>query len=192
MKQPLRIAAIVLAAGQSKRMGLVNKLLMDIEGIPMVERVVSVIQAVGVEKTLVVTGYERDRIEQCLNGYDIEFVWNADYEAGMGTSLAAGAKALAQQRIDGILVCLGDLPYLEVDTMRKAMDCFYEAKSDKIVVPVFQGKRGHPVIFPVRYRPDLEGLKGDAGARALIEQEAGNLLELDLSDQGTIRDLDTM
>ena len=191
MTSQLKIAAIVLAAGQSRRMGPVNKLLMEIEGVPMVERVLLAIQAAGVEKTIVVTGFESDRIEERLSGYDVEFVWNENFEAGMGSSLAVGAAALAENRFDGILVCLGDLPYLKNDSIGKVIDAFKKAKGEKIVAPCFEGKRGHPVIFPSHYKKPLEGLQGDAGARALIQQEAQNLLELDLSEEGTIRDMDT-
>ena len=191
MTSQLKIAAIVLAAGQSRRMGPVNKLLMEIEGVPMVERVLLAIQAAGVEKTIVVTGFESDRIEERLSGYDVEFVWNENFEAGMGSSLAVGAAALAEDRFDGILVCLGDLPYLKKDSIGKVIDTFKKAKGEKIVAPCFEGKRGHPVIFPSHYKKPLEGLQGDAGARALIQQEAQNLLELDLSEEGTIRDMDT-
>jgi|TARA_B110000037_G_scaffold204689_1_gene248876 molybdenum cofactor cytidylyltransferase len=191
MTSQLKIAAIVLAAGQSRRMGPVNKLLMEIEGVPMVERVLLAIQAAGVEKTIVVTGFESDRIEERLSGYDVEFVWNENFEAGMGSSLAGGAAALAENRFDGILVCLGDLPYLKKDSIGKVIDAFKKAKGEKIVAPCFEGKRGHPVIFPSHYKKPLEGLQGDAGARALIQQEAQNLLELDLSEEGTIRDMDT-
>ena len=191
MTSQLKIAAIVLAAGQSRRMGPVNKLLMEIEGVPMVERVLLAIQAAGVEKTIVVAGFESDRIEERLSGYDVEFVWNENFEAGMGSSLAVGAAALAENRFDGILVCLGDLPYLKKDSIGKVIDAFKKAKGEKIVAPCFEGKRGHPVIFPSHYKKPLEGLQGDAGARALIQQEAQNLLELDLSEEGTIRDMDT-
>jgi|TARA_B110000467_G_scaffold156276_1_gene169582 molybdenum cofactor cytidylyltransferase len=191
MTSQLKIAAIVLAAGQSRRMGPVNKLLMEIEGVPMVERVLLAIQAAGVEKTIVVTGFESDRIEERLSGYDVEFVWNENFEAGMGSSLAGGAAALAENRFHGILVCLGDLPYLKKDSIGKVIDAFKKAKGEKIVAPCFEGKRGHPVIFPSHYKKPLEGLQGDAGARALIQQEAQNLLELDLSEEGTIRDMDT-
>ena len=172
-------------------MGPVNKLLMEIEGVPMVERVLLAIQAAGVEKTIVVTGFESDRIEERLSGYDVEFVWNENFEAGMGSSLAVGAAALAENRFDGILVCLGDLPYLKKDSIGKVIDAFKKAKGEKIVAPCFEGKRGHPVIFPSHYKKPLEGLQGDAGAPALIQQEAQPLLELDLSEEGTIRDIDT-
>ncbi|MDG2254371.1 MAG: nucleotidyltransferase family protein [Opitutaceae bacterium] len=185
------VVAIILAAGQSRRMGPVNKLLMVVEGVPMVERVMLAIQAAGVEKTIVVTGFESDRIEERLSGYDIEFARNEKFEAGMGSSLAVGTAALAEKRFDGILVCLGDLPYLKKDSIVKVIDAFNQANGEKIVVPCFEGKRGHPVIFPSRYRENLESLEGDAGARALIQQEARNLLELGLSEEGIIRDMDT-
>ncbi len=192
MKETLEIAAIVLAAGQSKRMGLANKLLMEIGGIPMARRVVSAIQASGVGKVVVVTGFESDRVEQCLIGYDIEIVWNENYEEGMGSSLAMGARALANKRFDGILVCLGDLPYLKADVINDVTRAFGEACGDNIVIPCFGGKRGHPVVFPFRYREDLEMSSGDAGARALIEREFESVVELDVADNGSIRDLDTI
>lgn len=191
MIESLTVVAIILAAGQSKRMGPVNKLLMEIEGVPMVEHVLLAIQAAGVEKTIVVTGFESDRIEERLSGYDIEFVRNDKFEAGMGSSLAVGTTVLAENEFDGILVCLGDLPHLKKDSIGNVIDAFKQGNGAKIVAPCFEGKRGHPVIFPSRYRKKLKGLGGDAGARALIQQEAQNLLELDLSEDGIIRDMDS-
>lgn len=187
----LTVVAIILAAGQSKRMGSVNKLLMEIDGVPMVERVVAAVRTAGVNEIIVVTGFESDLIEQCLSGYDIEFIRNEDYEAGMGSSLAVGAKALAKEHFDCILVGLGDLPFLNPDAIGEVLEAFEQANGDRIVVPRFQGKRGHPVAFPICYRRDLAELKGDAGARALIEREGSRVLELDLADKGIIRDLDT-
>ena len=106
------IAAIVLAAGQSKRMGAANKVLLEIGGVPMIRKVIDSIESSGVSETLVVTGHERERVERSLSGCAVRFVFNNKYEDGMGTSLATGAKALSSESLAGILVCLGDLPRL--------------------------------------------------------------------------------
>ncbi len=192
MSASLRIAAIVLAAGQSKRMGAVNKLLMEVEGVPMIRRVVDAVRGGGVSEIFVVTGFERERIESCLQGSDVEFVFNENFEEGMGASLAAGAKAIGRDCVDGILVCLGDLPSLRAETVAWVVREFREAGGDRIVVPIYKNRRGHPIVFLVRYLSSLECLSGDVGAKELIRRERDCVLEVEVVDEGIIRDLDTI
>ena len=187
----LSVVAIILAAGQSRRMGPVNKLLMEIEGVPMVERVLLAIREGGVDDIYVVTGFERERIESCLGDESLNFVFNESYEEGMGSSLAKGAQAIESEAAAGILVCLGDLPYLGGGTVRELLDEFKKRGGERIVLPSYMGQSGHPIIFPIAYRESLGSLNGDVGAKALIRRERKNVVELEVGDESVIRDLDT-
>lgn len=191
MTSQLKIAAIVLAAGQSKRMGPVNKLLMEIDGTPMVQRVVTAVREGGVDDICVVTGFERERIESCLRDQGLKFVFNGSYALGMGSSLAKGAQAIDDEGAAGILVCLGDLPHLGGDTVRELVDEFKKRGGECVLMPSYMGQRGHPIIFPVSYRESLGGSSGDIGAKALIRKEEKFIVELEVDDEGVIRDLDT-
>ncbi|MBK8503462.1 MAG: nucleotidyltransferase family protein [Saprospiraceae bacterium] len=140
----MEIAAIVLAAGLSKRYGKENKLLRLIDGVPMIRRVVESICRSKVREVLVVTGYQTAVIEEMLAGLDkVQFVHNDDYEKGMSTSMRKGVKDLGQ--IDGCMICLGDLPHLTTNDYDRLIEVFESEKSiNRIIIPTFQGKRGTP------------------------------------------------
>lgn len=190
MKTPQLIAAIVLAAGESKRMGKVNKLLVEIDGVPIIKRVIDAIRGGGVNRIYVVTGFENKRVESCLSDERLTYIYNENFNQGMGTSLAVGVREIVVDDFDGILVCLSDLPRLNSEIVELLVREFYENGENKIVVPTFRGRRGHPVIFPKRYHKSLERLKGDEGARRLIQRES--VLEFESGDDSIIRDLDTL
>ena len=124
MKNDLTICGIVLAAGSSRRMGAINKLLMEVGGETMVKRSVRPIVEAKLESVAVVTGFEYEKIQSLLNGYELRFVFNEHFMEGMGTSLAAGVEAISAIEQDGILVSLGDLPYLRKESVLAVMEGF--------------------------------------------------------------------
>ena len=107
-----KIHAVILAAGSSRRFGKGNKLLTEVDGRTMLQRVVEAVMAGGVDDTVVVTGSDYASVTSLLVGYGVKLVRNKRWEEGMGTSLAKGVKALDGENCGGILVCLGDLPFL--------------------------------------------------------------------------------
>lgn len=192
MMGSFRLATIILAAGQSKRMGSINKLLMRIEDRPMIQRVVDVAIEAGSSDIYVVTGFERDRIESRMSGYGVNFVHNESFRAGMGTTISEGVKAIFDQGFDGAMILLGDLPYLRADTVIAVAESFVEYEGRKIVIPTYEGNPGHPVVFPKAFFNDLTQLSGDRGAREVYARHQSSVARIEVEDPGATRDLDTL
>ncbi|MSO69412.1 MAG: 4-diphosphocytidyl-2C-methyl-D-erythritol kinase [Alphaproteobacteria bacterium] len=185
-----RIAAIVLAAGQSRRMGGANKLLVSVEGQPLLARVVDAVLRSKARPVIVVTGHQADAIRGALAGRDVTFVHNVDYEEGMSTSVRVGLQALPPG-LDGALVCLGDMPRTDAALIDRLIGAFNPPAGRGIGVPTYQGKRGNPVLWSARYFPEIMQLDGDVGARHLIGQHAEAAYELECADRSAMIDLDT-
>ncbi len=186
-----RIAAIVLAAGRSTRAGEVNKLLAPIEGVPMVACTVSRVRDSRASSIIVITGHEADRVGAALAGAGAQFTHNPDFAEGMATSIAAGIKALNDD-VDGVLICLGDMPALAAADVDRLIDAFVGDPDPGIYVPVAGGRRGNPVLFAAKFFPDLLALSGDAGARAVIAAHGDDVAEVAMTGAGTLVDLDTV
>jgi molybdenum cofactor cytidylyltransferase len=187
-RQP-KIAAIVLAAGRSTRMGDANKLLLPLHGAPMIARTVDALAASSVADILVVTGYDADAVRRALAGREVTFVHNPDFADGMSTSLKAGLSG-APADADGVLICLGDMPAVTVAAVDMLIAAFNPTEGRAIVVPTYQGKRGNPVLFATAFVDEMRGAEGDAGARALLSQHTDAVYELE-TDAGVLADADT-
>ena len=185
-----RIAAIVLAAGRSERMGAANKLTLELGGTALVLRSVDAALGADVAPVLVVTGSDAESVRDALGSRHADFVHNADHAEGMGTSIAAGARALPGD-IDAALLCLGDMPRVAAPHVAALCAAFDDAPADAICVPVHGGRRGHPVLFAAAYRPALERLTGDHGARGILEAHPGSVIEVEVPDDGVLADIDT-
>jgi molybdenum cofactor cytidylyltransferase len=184
------VVGVVLAAGASRRMGQTNKLTIPVEGIPMVARVVDALQRSGVQKVIVVTGYEPEQIRDALSDRDVELVHNPDYEQGMGTSVRAGISALDDD-VDGALVALGDMPWVGTDVIDRLIDAFSPDGDLSIYIPMFGRKRGNPVLWGARHFPELRQLSGDVGGKALFHRYADAICYVDVESAAVNIDVDT-
>ena len=185
-----RIGALILGAGQSRRMGAVNKLLADIDGLPMVARVADAVRASQASTVVVVTGHDPERVRAALSGRDVRFVHNPAYAEGLSTSLAAGLAAFGAD-VDGVLVCLGDMPDVTAAHIDRLIAAFDPAAGRAICVPTFKGKRGNPVLWDRRFFQEMASVSGDVGARHLIGDHESAVHEVAMPDSGVLRDLDT-
>ena len=185
-----RIAALVLAAGQSRRMGSRNKLLARIDGVPMVARVVDAALASVNGGVYVVTGHEHEQVARVLAGRDVRFVHNPRYADGLSTSLASGLAELGED-VDGALICLGDMPRVTDDHIKKLVEAFDPLEGRAICVPLWAGKRGHPVLWARRFFAEMSDIKGDVGARHLLGEYAELLSEIPVDDDGVLLDVDS-
>lgn len=193
------ILAAVLAAGTSSRMGK-NKLALPWGKRTVLEATMKVAESYAFDKKMVVLGHERelwyDKWQKVIenNMLDWEIVINPGYEQGQGTSVAKVGEHLclnfALRDYDGVMFFLGDEPLLEEETVCQLVEA-WEADKEKIVVPVFEGKRGNPAIFPKWTFQDLMKLVGDEGPRAMIENNPDKVLAVEVEDRGVIADLDT-
>ena len=185
-----KVAAIVLAAGRSTRMGGANKLLADIGGKPMVRRVVEAALASRARPILVVTGHQADGVQAALAGLDVTFVDNPDYAAGLSSSLKAGIGAVPGD-CDGALVVLGDMPQLAGAHLDRLIAAFAAEPVATIVLPTHAGRRGNPVLWPSDRFAEMLHLDGDAGAKRLLAVHADRVCELDLGTDAIFADIDT-
>ncbi len=184
-----KLAAIVLAAGRSTRMGS-NKLLAEYGGKPLVRHVVETAIACGAEPVLVVVGHEADAVAIALGGLDITLVRNPDYADGLSTSLRAGIAAMPQGH-DGAVVLLGDMPKVSSTLVRRLIAAFEGQPGGIAAVPVHDGEWGNPVVLAAALFADVADLEGDAGARKLLRGRADDVIEVPVSDPAVIVDVDT-
>ena len=185
-----RIAAVILAAGQSRRMGAINKLLAEIGGQPMVATVADAVLGSRARPVVAVVGHQADRLRAALAGRDMVFVENPDYAQGLSTSLKRGLMALPDD-VDGALICLGDMPRVAPAQIDRLIAAFDPVEGRAICVPTVHGKRGNPVLFARRFFEEMEAVGGDVGARHLIGEAPELVCEVEMSDDGVLLDIDT-
>jgi molybdenum cofactor cytidylyltransferase len=185
-----RIAAIVLAAGRSTRMGGSNKLLAEVGGKPLVRIAVEQALASNARPVIVVSGHQQEQVESALAGLNVQVVHNPDFARGLGTSLRAGVAALPADA-DGVVVCLADMPQVGSGLIDRLIAAFDPEKAALVVVPTMEGKRGNPVLWSRRFFPDLMAIEGDIGARHLIAGYAEAVTEVPVTGDAAFLDVDT-
>jgi molybdenum cofactor cytidylyltransferase len=186
------VGAVVLAAGSSARMGGANKLIEPVDGVPVVVHVVGAAVAAGAAPVVVVTGHDADAVRAALAGTAAELIHNPRWRDGMSTSLAAGISAL-EGRVRGALICLGDMPRVRASDLRALIHALDEAGPDQAAaayVPLFGGQWGNPVLWTAPWFPELRALRGDRGARGLL-QRLGPQMVLVPASEGVLLDADT-
>ena len=185
-----RIAAILLAAGRSTRMGGPNKLLAEIGGRPLVRIAAEQALASRARPVIVVTGHQRDKVEAALQGLDVRTVHNPHFADGLSTSVKTGLAAVPETA-DGAIVCLADMPQVSAPLIDKLVAAFDPERGALVVIPTIDGKRGNPVVWARRFFPELMGLDGDVGARHLIGRYPEAVAEVALTDTAALVDVDT-
>jgi molybdenum cofactor cytidylyltransferase len=183
-----RIAAVVLAAGLSSRMGS-NKLLAEWRGKPLVRWTVETALASEARPVIVVTGHESAKIEAALKGLDVRFVHNLHFAAGLSSSLRAGIHAVPAN-CDGAIVLLGDMPEISQSLIDRMIAAFSPPDGRSICVAVHENKRGNPVLWAQRFFPEIKTLSGDMGARELLAGHDELICEVE-ADGAALRDIDT-
>jgi molybdenum cofactor cytidylyltransferase len=183
-----KVSAILLGAGESKRMG-VDKLSLPYGRKMVLEHCLEVLLRSKVREVIVVLGGGVKKVSHPLRGRMTKVVMNPHYKRGMSSSIQRGVQAVDPES-QGVLIALGDQPLLKTRTIDALIRSF--AKEDKgIVVPCFRGRRGHPVIFHKRYREDLLKLKGDVGGREIVERYPEDVLVVHVKSEGIVKDIDT-
>ncbi len=190
-KSPPRIAALVLAAGRSARMGNTNKLLAVMpDGRSMIAHTVDNVLASGVRPVIVVTGHQDSDIRNALAGKPVRFLHAADHAQGLSASLKAGISAISAE-IAGAIICLGDMPLVGPDILQKLLAAYDTDAGREIIIPVHDGQRGNPVLWGQRFFPEFSNLSGDSGARQLMHLFADFIAEVPLESDAILRDFDT-
>ncbi len=187
------IVAVILSAGESSRMGR-PKALLPIDGVRFVEKIVAALKSTDVGSIIVVLGHNAEEIRQKISDLPVTILINHDYKQGQLSSLQAAIRHLESSSegssVDGILVHLVDHPYISAGLVNLMIDRFHEAKK-LIVVPRFQGRRGHPVIFARALFSELLAAGLDQGAKPVVHAHRDETLEIDTEDRGVLIDIDT-
>jgi molybdenum cofactor cytidylyltransferase len=184
------IGALLLAAGQSRRMGGPNKLLAEIDGLPMVARVAQRLLASRARPIVAVLGNQAEAVDAALGKLPVERVRNPDFAAGLSTSLKRGIAALPDD-LEGVIVCLGDMPLISGRHLDRLIAAFNPLEGRAIIVPTRRGKRGNPVLWSKRFFAGMAGLAGDVGAKHLIGEHAELVAEVEMDDDAVLVDIDT-
>jgi molybdenum cofactor cytidylyltransferase len=186
-----RIAAIVLAAGNSARMGATNKLMMAWAGAPLVQRAVAAARDGGIHDIIAVVRQRSDEVGRTLRDLSVHIVENAEHAQGIATSIRAGVGAVAPA-CAGALVLLADMPLIAARHIVQLTTAFVAAKSNStIVVPFYRGQRGNPVLWGRDHFSELMHLSGDIGARALLERHVHCVVRVEMTDDAVLVDVDS-
>jgi molybdenum cofactor cytidylyltransferase len=187
-----RIAAIVLAAGRSRRMAPLNKLLVpDAHGKAMVARVVDNVLASRARPVIVVTGHEAARVQDALAGRAVSLAHNPDYMDGLSSSLRAGLGSLPDD-VAGAIIALGDMPLVSGAILDRLIAAFDPEEGRAIVLPTYRGKQGNPMLWARKFFPAMAAVTGDVGARHLLGEHAEFVHEVEIGDDAVLRDFDTV
>lgn len=187
-KKKIRYGAVITAAGMSTRMKKFKQL-MKIGGMSFAERVVVNFLEAGVDEIVMVTGFKSEQLEQQLKDFQITFVNNPDFESTqMFDSVKIGLRAI-EGKVDRVFFCPVDVPFYTVDTVKIEM----EAEGD-IIVPVCDGKDGHPLLVDARLIPDILAYEGGGGLRGAYESLSGKygeaITRIEVPDEGAVTDAD--
>ena len=182
------ISAILLAAGQSKRMDGENKLTKEIKGIPLIKHSVKNIFASSVDDLIIVLGYQKETIEKLIDKNNkTKFVFNKDFENGMASSIKTGLNNLSE-KTEAFFICLGDMPMVNHDIYNQLI----KSKDNKeIIIPTYKGQQGNPVLFNKSMKEKIMSITGDAGAKQILELNKDKILNLEINDQSITKGFDT-
>jgi molybdenum cofactor cytidylyltransferase len=180
------VLALVLAAGQGRRFGSDKRRALLADGTPLL--VATLLQAQRNFARVFVLLRDTDDAQHLGVPAGVKVLRCADADLGMGHSLAAGFRALHEQPASAVAVLLGDMPWLGAGTLALLIE---QAGPQRIVFPVYQGQRGHPVLFGRQFWPQLQQLNGDAGAKALLAAQPQACMAVMVDDPGVLRDVDT-
>lgn len=181
------LLGIVLAAGNSTRFGS-NKLLYKLKnGLPMVIQSAQTLSSAVDDLIIVINGKDPD-LALLLQQRGYKTLISVNCEHGIGNSIADAVNVT--EHADGWLVTLGDMPFISPLTMQCVAQHFYQ--SNAICAPYSNGNRGHPIVFPARYKNSLMQLSGDVGARALLHNYAQDVVRIEVEDKNILIDIDTL
>ena len=180
--------AIILAAGESKRMGF-PKMLLPFNGISMLENVICNIKGSVIDNTLVVLGAEREALTELISKTSVTYCFNDNYKEGMLSSVKCGFRYLPSD-FEAVLVFQGDQPFISPEVINRVIEG-YRSSGKGIVIPVNEKKRGHPILIDRKYLKEIEMLDQQEGLRSLSRKFSEDVLEVETDDSGILRDFDT-
>ena len=184
------IHAVLLAAGRSERMGPNNKLLLNVDGIPLVRKSAINILNSNVTSMTVVTGFDENKIVNALSGLNVNFVKNINFREGLSSSLKAGLANISPTP-SAVIICLADMPKIQPEHINQLIENFDPLKGWEICIPTNNGKRGNPVLIGSRFFPYIFETSGDFGAKQVMKQHSDKIVEVEIGTSDIHFDIDT-
>ena len=192
------ISAILLAAGESKRMKDENKLIKEINGFPLIKHAVKNILGSAIDELIIVLGHEKNVIENLVEpNKKIKFIFNKDYKSGISSSITTGLNHISK-KTDAFFICLGDMPNINQNIYNKLIKARYNynkklnpENKKEIIIPTYNEQEGHPVLFSKYMKENIMSIKGDFGAKKIIEINKKKVLNVSFKNDGIILDFDT-
>jgi len=183
------ISAILLAAGQSKRMGDENKLVKNFQGIPLIKHSVRNILASFIGELIIVLGHQKEIIEKLIDKNEkIKFVFNQDFESGIATSIKTGLNHLSEET-EAFFICLGDMPMVNKDIF----NLLIKSKNNReIIVPTYKNKQGNPILFSKSMKKKIMTIEGNVGAKKILELNKDKILNIETNDQSITKNFNTL
>ena len=187
----LRIGAVLLAAGEGKRMGGVAKSLIRLQGVPLISRQLIALSGAGVDEVVVVTGHQRDAVEAQVQSFPVSLAHNADYSLGQQSSVRVGLAAL-RGHFDAVVIMLADQPLIGAADLTELIAAFKKRPAGHLLVPVIDGQRGNPILLDDIAKADILASGVNLGCRHLIESQPELVHVHASSNQRFVTDLDTL
>ena len=183
------ISAILLAAGQSKRMKGENKLAKKIQGIPLIKHSVKNILASSIGELIIVLGFQKEIIEKLINKNEkIKFVFNKDFKSGIASSIKVGLNHLSKNT-EAFFICLGDMPMINSNIYNQLI----KSKNKKdILVPTYNKAQGNPVLFSISMKSTIMSIKGDIGAKKIIRSKKSKVQLVEINNQAILKNYNTL
>ena len=182
------IAAILLAAGQSKRMIDENKLSKKFQNTPLINHSIKNILSSHIDELIIVVGYQKEIIENLIEKNNkIKIIFNKNFKTGMASSIKVGLSLLSK-KTEAFFICLGDMPMINKKIYNQLIS--YKNKKD-IIVPTYNGIQGNPVLFPKFMKPSIMSINGDVGAKKILEQNKEKILKVKIDDINITRGFNT-
>ena len=182
------ISAILLAAGESKRMNGENKLTKKIHGTPLIKHSVKNILSSSIDELIVVLGYQKEIVEKLIGKNEkIKIVFNKNFENGMASSIKTGLNHFSE-KTEAFFICLGDMPLISHNIYNQLI----KSKNNKeIIVPTYKGQQGNPVLFDKSIKEKIMNISGDSGAKKILELNKDKILNLEINDQSIAKGFNT-
>lgn len=188
MQNKSAVSAVVLAAGESRRMGTLKQLL-RIGSDTILDRTLNNVRASDAAEIVLVLGHAAESVEKTISTEQIRVVRNPDYQQGMGTSLRTGLAAVSAGA-SAALIVLADQPFVRPETFNRLIACHRESRQ-QIIIPMYKGFRGNPVLLDRSVFAEVKGLNGDVGCRAIFGDHTEGICKLPVEDAGILLDIDS-
>ena len=182
------ISAILLAAGQSKRMNGENKLTKKIQGISLIKHSVKNILTSSIDELIIVLGYQKEIIEKLIDKNEkIKFVFNKNFENGMASSIKTGLSNLSE-KTEAFFICLGDMPIVNSDIYNQLIQ---SRNNKEIIVPTYKEQQGNPILFSKSIKMKIMTIQGDVGAKKILELNKNKILNVEVNSKSIRKDFNT-